>query len=100
MAAPESRATVSSMPVPTKGASACSKGTAWRCARTELDVVRYEADPERMAFVAELARRWCVLRDKPAADKRIALILANYPIDDSRIANGVGLDTLRRAALA
>ena len=69
------------------------KGMAWRCERTELDVVRYEAEPERMAFVAELARRWCVLREKPNADKRIALILANYPIDDSRIANGVGLDT-------
>jgi cobaltochelatase CobN len=69
------------------------KGLAWRCERTELDVVRYQPEPERMAFVAELARRWCVLRDKPNADKRIALILANYPIDDSRIAGGVGLDT-------
>ena len=28
---PESRATVSSMPVPTKGASARINGTAWRC---------------------------------------------------------------------
>ncbi len=69
------------------------KGMARRCEHTELDVVHYEAEPERMAFVAELARRWCVLRDKPNADKRIALLLANYPIDDSRIANGVGLDT-------
>ncbi len=31
IAAPESRATVSSMPVPTKGASALTNGTAWRC---------------------------------------------------------------------
>ncbi len=69
------------------------KGLARRCEHTELDVVRYQPEPERMAFVAELARRWCVLRDKPNADKRIALILANYPVDDSRIANGVGLDT-------
>ena len=30
-AAPESRATVSSMPVPTNGASALTSGTAWRC---------------------------------------------------------------------
>ena len=30
-AAPESSATLASMPVPTKGASACSSGTAWRC---------------------------------------------------------------------
>lgn len=69
------------------------KGMARRCEHTQLDVLRYEAEPERMAFVAELARRWCVLRAKPNADKRIALILANYPIDDARIAGGVGLDT-------
>ena len=31
IAAPESRATISSMPVPTNGASARSSGTAWRC---------------------------------------------------------------------
>ena len=30
-AAPESRATAASMPVPTKGASARISGTAWRC---------------------------------------------------------------------
>lgn len=69
------------------------KGLAWRCERTEVDVVRYQPEPERIAFVAELARRWCVLRDKPNVDKRVALILANYPNDDSRLANGVGLDT-------
>lgn len=69
------------------------KGLAWRCERTEVDVARYQPEPERIAFVAELARRWCVLRDKPNADKRVALILANYPNDDARLANGVGLDT-------
>jgi len=69
------------------------KGLAWRCERAEVDVVRYQPEPERMAFVAELARRWCRLREKPNADKRIALILANYPNDDARLANGVGLDT-------
>ncbi len=31
IAAPESRATIGSMPVPTSGASARSSGTAWRC---------------------------------------------------------------------
>ncbi|EPN13323.1 cobaltochelatase subunit CobN, partial [Pseudomonas syringae pv. actinidiae ICMP 19070] len=29
----------------------------------------------------------------PNADKRVALILANYPTRDGRIGNGVGLDT-------
>ena len=69
------------------------KGLAWRCERTEVDVVRYQPEPERIAFVAELARRWCALRTKPPAEKRVALILANYPNDDARLANGVGLDT-------
>lgn len=69
------------------------KGLAWRDERTEVDVVRYQPEPERMAFLAELARRWCVLRDKPHAGKRVALVLANYPNDDARLANGVGLDT-------
>jgi hypothetical protein len=31
IAAPESRATTASMPVPTNGASARTSGTAWRC---------------------------------------------------------------------
>ena len=69
------------------------KGLAWRCERTEVDVVRYQPEPERIDFVAELARRWCSLRDRPHASKRVALILANYPNDDARLANGVGLDT-------
>ena len=75
------------------------KGLERRCERTEVDVVRYQPEPERIAFVAELARRWCVLSDKPNADKRIALVLANYPNDDSRLANGVGLDTPASTAI-
>ncbi len=69
------------------------KGVAWRCERSQVDVVRYQPEADRVAFVAELARRWCVLRRKPAADQRLALVLPNYPGDDARLANGVGLDT-------
>ncbi len=68
------------------------KGVARRCARTELDVLHYQPALERMAFVAELARRWCALRSTPNADKRVALVLANYPNTDDRIASAVGLD--------
>ncbi|KTS79194.1 cobalamin biosynthesis protein CobN [Pseudomonas oryzihabitans] len=69
------------------------KGLAWRCERSQSDVVNYQADEERMAFVARLARNWVELQRRPAADKRIGLILANYPTRDGRIGNGVGLDT-------
>jgi cobaltochelatase CobN len=69
------------------------KGLAYRCAKTQTDVVLYQPDAERVAFVAELAARWCRLQTLANADKHIGLILANYPAKEGRIGNGVGLDT-------
>ena len=69
------------------------KGLAYRCKITQVDVVRYQPDFERVRFVAELSQRWCRLRQLANADKRIALVLANYPLSEGRIGNGVGLDT-------
>ncbi len=69
------------------------KGSARRDALTEIDVVRYEPVADRVAFVAELAAAWARLRGKPAAERRVAMVLANYPNRDGRIGNGVGLDT-------
>ncbi len=54
---------------------------------------RYEALPDRAAWVAALAANWVALRSTPASDKHLALILANYPNRNGRLANGVGLDT-------
>jgi cobaltochelatase CobN len=59
----------------------------------ETDVVVYESVRDRINFVAELAANWVKLRQTPPAERRIALILANYPNRDGRLANGVGLDT-------
>ncbi|MGI4862199.1 MAG: cobaltochelatase subunit CobN [Janthinobacterium lividum] len=69
------------------------KGLAYHCPLTQVDVVRYQPDHERIAFVAELSRRWCRLRTLPNARKRLALVMANYPLGEGRIGNGVGLDT-------
>jgi len=69
------------------------KDLAWHSERSQSDVVCYRAQPERMDFVAELARRWILLGRTANTDKRVALILANYPTRDGRIGNGVGLDT-------
>ncbi|MHA3915530.1 cobaltochelatase subunit CobN [Halovulum sp. GXIMD14793] len=60
---------------------------------TECSIATYRARGDRVAFVAELAANWAGLRAKPAAEKKVALILANYPNKDGRLANGVGLDT-------
>ncbi|MGR4973738.1 cobaltochelatase subunit CobN [Pseudomonas sp. LARHCG127] len=69
------------------------KDLAWRSERSQSDVVCYRAVPERMDFVAALAQRWTTLACLPNGQKRVALILANYPTRDGRIGNGVGLDT-------
>ena len=39
-----------------------------------------------------LAKNWAHLRATPRAERRIAIVLANYPIRDGRLANGVGYD--------
>ncbi|MDZ8139838.1 MAG: cobaltochelatase subunit CobN [Nostoc sp. DedQUE04] len=59
----------------------------------ETDVVIYEPVSDRIEFVANLAANWARLRSKPPQERRIALILANYPNRNGRLANGVGLDT-------
>ncbi|MBD2108136.1 cobaltochelatase subunit CobN [Nodosilinea sp. FACHB-13] len=63
----------------------------------ETDVVTYEPVADRIEFVADLAAQWATLRRTPVGDRRIALILANYPNRDGRLANGVGLDTPQSA---
>jgi cobaltochelatase CobN len=59
----------------------------------ETEVVVYEPVPSRIEFVADLAANWVRLRRTPPKNRRIALILANYPSRNGRLANGVGLDT-------
>jgi len=63
----------------------------------QIELVGYELEPERAQFVARLAKGYCSLGHKANGDKRIALILANYPTKDGRIGNGVGLDTPQSA---
>jgi cobaltochelatase CobN len=69
------------------------KGVARRSERTQISVSEYQLDPERAQFVSELAARWVQLRRTPVRDRRVALVLANYPARDGRLGNGVGLDT-------
>jgi cobaltochelatase CobN len=59
----------------------------------ETDVVTYEPMGDRIEFVADLAKNWVHLRQTPVPQRKIALILANYPTRNGRLANGVGLDT-------
>src|SRR5258707_9604589 len=60
---------------------------------TEADLIGYRPVADRIAFVADLAGNWARLRAKSPAERRVAIVLANYPNRDGRIGNGVGLDT-------
>ena len=62
-------------------------------AATQAPIVVSEANAERCRFVAALAAAWVRLARTAPAERRIALVLANYPNRDGRIGNGVGLDT-------
>ncbi len=59
----------------------------------QTDVLGYQPVADRIQFVANLATNWVKLRQTPPSAKKIALVLANYPNRDGRLANGVGLDT-------
>jgi len=65
----------------------------WRDEATQCDLARQAPCADRVAFVARLAAAWARLRRTAAADRRVALVLANYPGRDGRIGSAVGLDT-------
>ena len=48
---------------------------------------------DRIDFLARLSVKWAALRLKPNSEKRVAIILSNYPTKDARVGNAVGLDT-------
>lgn len=60
---------------------------------TQCTIVAPQPVQDRVAFTADLAANWVKLRRTKAEDRRVGLILANYPNRDGRIGNGVGLDT-------
>ena len=59
----------------------------------ETDVVIYKPHETNINFVVDLAGNWLKLGKTSPIKRKIAIILANYPNKDGRLANGVGLDT-------
>ncbi len=69
------------------------KGEAYFDEATECLISAYRAHGERIDFVVRLMANWARLGTTPVAKRKLALVLANYPNKDGRLANGVGLDT-------
>ena len=59
----------------------------------QTEILTYEPVRSRIDFVADLAAKWVNLKHTEVGDRKVALIMANYPNRDGRLANGVGLDT-------
>ncbi len=59
---------------------------------TECPLATYAPDADGIAHAVTLARNWTRLRHTPRPDRKIGIVLANYPIRDGRLANGVGYD--------
>jgi cobaltochelatase CobN len=54
----------------------------------------HRADDERVSAVAARVAAWHRLASKPAKEKRLAIVLSNYPGRPHQIAHAVGLDAL------
>jgi cobaltochelatase CobN len=61
--------------------------------KVEANIVASVPAKDRMRYTARLAANWAHLRRTTPRDRRVALIMANYPNRDGRLGNGVGLDT-------
>jgi cobaltochelatase CobN len=59
----------------------------------EFAVRRLRPDVSQIAYASEWIANWISLRRLANKEKRVAIILSNYPNRDGRIGNGVGLDT-------
>ncbi len=60
--------------------------------RTQCPLSAYAPDAEGIRRAVTLAENWVRLRRTPRAERRVAIVLGNYPIRDGRLANGVGYD--------
>jgi cobaltochelatase CobN len=66
--------------------------------RIEFGSVRHAPDPDRVDYVARLAAAWARLARKGRPQRRLALILSDYPARGGRTGYAVGLDTSASAA--
>ncbi|SEJ21636.1 cobaltochelatase CobN subunit [Pseudooceanicola nitratireducens] len=69
------------------------KGEVYFDEATQCPIAGWQTRGDRIDFVTRLAANWTRLRRTAPAERRAAIILANYPNKDGRLANGVGLDT-------
>lgn len=70
------------------------KSAAERDPDLQFSHLAHRPDEERVKAVAGRVAAWRNLAEKPAAEKRLAIVLSNYPGRPHQIAHAVGLDAL------
>jgi cobaltochelatase CobN len=70
------------------------KSAAERDPDLQFPHLAHRPDEERVKAVAERVAAWHRLAEKPVAEKRLAIVLSNYPGRPHQIAHAVGLDAL------
>ncbi len=85
VALPELDGRIITVPVSFKEAS--------RNVSTGGDLRRYVPNMEQTESVASLAARYARLSHTPISERKVAIVLSNYPTKAARLGNAVGLDT-------
>lgn len=70
------------------------KSPRMRDADLQFAHLAHRPDDERVGAIAARVNAWHRLTEKPALEKRIAIVLSNYPGRPHQIAHAVGLDAL------
>ncbi|MEX0280332.1 MAG: cobaltochelatase subunit CobN [Arenibacterium sp.] len=79
------------------GGIASFKEPGERDSHLQFSRVAHRADPARLAAIADRVMGWVSLAAKPAAERRLAMVLSTYPGKDWNIGHAVGLDPLQSA---
>ena len=57
------------------------------------EISSYKADTDGIKWISKLAKNYVMLQKLDNFNKKICLVISNYPIKNGRIGNGVGLNT-------
>ncbi len=64
-----------------------------RVGKTGAEILKFEPIPDRIQKFARLAVKYAMLRRKKNSEKKIAIVLHNYPPRNDRVASAFGLDS-------
>ena len=93
VALPELDGRIITVPVSFKEVTSGQQSAISNHGQTGGELRRYVPNFEQIEAVASLAARYARLAHTPPPERKVAIVLSNYPTKASRLGNAVGLDT-------